>query len=207
MRRPFQWAASSEAIQTDGDCMASGWMSASAEAPSGGMTMLVAVAPPGVSTLAVTPVPLQVLGHDGHQGLVAGLGRAVGGAALAPHGVHAGGDADDASEALLDHVGRDGVGHQEGAAEVDADYPQPGVGRDGIEIVLAAGGLGPEPAGAGVDAGVVHQDVQAAHLADGALHGVPHRFGVGDVGGRWAGRRRRLRSRAGRWRSGPASPR
>ena len=42
MRRPFQWLASSEAIQTAGGCIASGWMRASVVAPSGGMTIFVA---------------------------------------------------------------------------------------------------------------------------------------------------------------------
>ena len=37
--------------------MTSGWIRVRGLVPPGGITMLVAVAPPGVTTLAVTPVP------------------------------------------------------------------------------------------------------------------------------------------------------
>ena len=106
----------------------------------------------------------------------------IGRAALAPHGVHAGGDADDAAKALFHHVAGHGVGHEEGAAEVDGNHAQPGIGDDIEETGAAAGGAAAEAGSAGVDAGVVDQDVEAAHLADGALHGVLNGVGIGDVG-------------------------
>ena len=124
----------------------------------------------------------QVLRHNGDQRLMAGFGRAVGRAALAPHRVHTGGNADDAAKTLLPHMAGNGVGHQKRAGEIDGDDTLPGVRRNIPIVGAAAGGAAAKPGGARVDAGVVHQDMQPAHFADGAGDSVLRRLRVGNVG-------------------------
>ena len=84
--------------------------------------------------------------------------------------------------ALLDHIRRHRLRHQERPAQIHANHPQPGIGRDGPKIVLAARGAGPEPARAGVNAGIVHQDMHPAHFGDHAAHRGVHRLRAGDIG-------------------------
>ena len=72
--------------------------------------------------------------------------------------------------------------HEERAAEVYGDDPEPSVGDDVEKPRPAAGCAAAESGGAGIDAGVVDQDVECAHFGNGALHRVLNGIRVGYVG-------------------------
>src|SRR5204863_5956573 len=84
-----------------------------------------------------------------------------------------GGDAaevDDAAPAALDHVGKHGATHLEGAGDVDVEVAVPRVRRDAVG-----------PGHVAIDAGHVHKDVDAAESPDDVADFAIHGDRVGDV--------------------------
>ena len=122
------------------------------------------------SNAVALDVVLAILGADiPGQHLQAALGRRVGGNGLTAQLAHHGADVDDLAMALLDHGGDDGLGHDEGGVQVHVDHLAEllsGHFRHGDALD---------------DAGVVHQNVDDAHLALHLRDKGIHRLLVGDV--------------------------
>src|SRR5690606_37447020 len=79
---------------------------------------------------------------------------------------------DDApAPAAVAQMTGEGLGEEEGAAQVDA--------QDVVEILF----VGVEKGSVLLDAGVVHQDIEAAHLLDGLRHQPPTIGHRADIGG------------------------
>ena len=82
-----------------------------------------------------------------------------------------GGDVDDAAPAVFDHLGHDGLSHEEGSGEI---------GREDVVPVFALHAHGEDVAG---DSGVVDEDVDGTEVGEGGFGAVADGLFAGDVEG------------------------